>query len=96
MLCYNTPQHTPNKSVRRVPSFQSFLKMGGAYGMVRRIIQGWNHPFTINQLKIAFHRRHPELLLGDYQIDDMLAFMAERRLLIQLADGSYQRPREVE
>jgi hypothetical protein len=90
------PTHTLNHASaftgRRVVTFKAYLKMGGTAGMVRRIIAGWKHPFNVNQMKVTFHRRHPEIIPADRQIDDILAFMAERRQLVRLADGSYQRP----
>lgn len=65
--------------------------MGGTAGMVRRIIYGWNRPFTINQIKVAFHRRHPGLIPGDFQIEDIIVLMVERGMLVRIGDGYYQR-----
>jgi hypothetical protein len=85
-------RNAPGGDGRRIPSFKAFLKMGGVTGMVRRIVYRWNQPFTVNQLKVAFHHRHPELIPGDHQIEDIVALMAERRFLIRMGDGSFQRP----
>ena len=78
-----------------MPSFRAFLKMGGVTGMVRRIVYRWQRPFTVNQLKVVFHRQHPELMPGDFQIDDIVAFMTERGYLVAMGDGSYQRPQRL-
>lgn len=72
-------------------SFKAFVKIGGVTGMVRRIVYNWNHSFNVNQLKVAFHRRHPELIPGDHQIDDIVELMLERGFLTNLGDGQYQR-----
>lgn len=48
---------------QRGPSVEEFFfKMGGFTGALRRIINGWERPFTLNQLKIELHRQHPKII----------------------------------
>lgn len=82
---------------RRGPSLEVlFFKMGGFTGAVRRIVSKWDRPFTANQVKVAIVRTHPELLPAQFQIEDILAVMVERGAIVQLADGSYQRPAKLQ
>lgn len=67
--------------------------MGGTAGMVRGIIAGWQRPFTINQLKIAFHRRHPDLNLGDCQVDDIIEAMVRSTNLERIDESTFRRAR---
>jgi hypothetical protein len=84
---------TPTPFKRRPsPSLEVLIfKMGAFHGAIRRIVAGWYRPFTINQLKIELHRRHPALIPDRYQVEDIVKDMVERGLLIRLGDGLYQR-----
>jgi len=87
----HTPKYASVAAGRRMLSFKSFQRSGGTAGMIREIIYGWKHPFTVNQLKITFHRRHPELVLGDFQIDDIIQQMVERGTLSRDSEGRLRR-----
>lgn len=86
-----TRKHALAQDRQRVPSFKAYLRMGGIVGMVRGIISGWERPFTVNQVKIAFHYRFPALNPGDFQIDDILSLMVKRGYLERSEDGSFQK-----
>jgi hypothetical protein len=88
-------RNAPAKGGGRIPSFEAFLKMGGIAGMVRRIVCRWNHPFNANQVKVAFHRQHPDLLPGDHQIEDIIDRLVFLGKLHRGHDGNLRRAIEI-
>jgi len=64
--------------------------MGGFPGAVRRVTGRWQRPFTANQVKVAIVRRHPELIPGEFQIEDILAECVRNGKLERRTDGSFQ------
>lgn len=79
------------KQRRRGPSLETLIfKMGGFNGAVRRIIDGWDRPFTVNQIKVAIVRRHPELIPADFQIEDIIAELARIRKIERVEENTYR------
>jgi hypothetical protein len=76
---------------RRGPSLETLIfKMGGFNGAVRRIIARCERPFTVNQIKVAIVRRHPELIPAQSQVEDILAELVRTRKLESTDEGSYR------
>lgn len=65
--------------------------MGGTCGMIWRIIGGWERPFNLNQVKVAFHRRHPSLIPGAFQISDTLSWLVSIGKLDRIDNCTFQR-----
>lgn len=79
------------RGTRKGPSLEVlFFKMGGFSGAVRRIIAPWKRPFTANQVKVALVRRHPEMIPGEFQIEDILEWMVVQKRLQRVDERSYQ------
>lgn len=67
------------------------FKMGGVSGAARRIINSWHRPFSINELKVALHRKHPELIPGDGQIEGVIERMIRSNKITYTADRRFRR-----
>lgn len=77
---------------RRGPSVEEFFfELGGFTGALRRIIRGWQRPFTLNQLKIELHHRHPKIIPAEFQVEDIVEWFVFSKQIEHLNDGSYRR-----
>jgi len=81
----------PYRRGREISLETLIFKMDGFHGAVRRVIQGWDRPFTLNQVKVELVRRYPALIPPDGQIQGILEWMVRRGRIEQLQDGSFQR-----
>ncbi len=77
---------------RSGPSLEEFFfKNGGFTGAIRRIVRGWERPFTLNQLKVELHRRHPKIIPAEFQVEDIVEWFVFSKQIECLEDGSYRR-----
>lgn len=76
---------------RSGPSLETLIfKMGGFNGAVRRVIAHWERPFTVNQVKVAIVRRHPELLPADSQIEDIVVWLVKIGKLERIDESTFR------
>lgn len=79
---------------RRGPSLETLIfKMGGFNGAVRRIINPWDRPFTVNQVKVALVRKYPELIPADFQIEDIVSELVRIRKIERVDESTFRHAR---
>ena len=77
---------------RRGPSVEEFFfKMGGFTGALRRIIRDWERPFTVNQLKIELHRRHPKIIPAEHQVEDIVEWFVFSKQIESIDEGTFRK-----